>query len=336
VPSVTINPPKTPVTKGSNTIAAATIPNVCKMPGPPAPFVPTPLPNIGQGGKSPQKDYSTTVKIEGNDVGIKGSSFGSMGDIASMGTGGGIVSNNAEGPTTFVAPGSLTVKIEGKNVQFLGDQMLNNNGPSGSPANAACMMGAMHSPGPPPAKMPLNVDCGEKKKDKRPGKKWDDCMVEELCAMVKAYNESPHPKKAVSPSPSHPASKFPNMTAAQKKAQNVAFGKYGDALGDFGDDFETLVKAKGKDDPDVVKQFHSECRHKKWSDAGGKVPIPRSGKGAMNPDHAHPAGLGGPIAGPFKWADARVNKTVGPAMDKHDPATHPGGVEAHSSCNCPP
>lgn len=142
--SVAVNPPKTPVTKGSNGLATATLPNVCKMPGPPAPFVPTPLPNIGKSGDSPQ-GYSTTVKIEGQPVGIQGASFGSMGDVASKGTGGGIVSNNVEGPTKFLAPGSLNVKIEGKNVQYLGDQMLNNCGPGGSPANSATMTGVLQA-----------------------------------------------------------------------------------------------------------------------------------------------------------------------------------------------
>src|SRR5262249_47200968 len=114
--SVAVNPPKTPITKGSNGIAAATLPNICKMPPPPPPFLPTPLPNIGKSGLSPQ-GYSTSVKVEGNAVAIFGSSFGSMGDVASKGTGGGIVSMNCEGPTKFIAPGSLTVQIEGKNVQ---------------------------------------------------------------------------------------------------------------------------------------------------------------------------------------------------------------------------
>jgi uncharacterized Zn-binding protein involved in type VI secretion len=143
MPSVAVNPPKTPVTKGSSSIAAATLPNVCKMPGPPAPFVPTPLPNIGQSGKDP-KDYSTSVKIEGQAVAIRGSSFGSSGDIASKGTGGGLISMNTEGPTKFIGPGSMDVQIEGKNVQYLGDPMMNNCGPSGSPANAATMTGVVH------------------------------------------------------------------------------------------------------------------------------------------------------------------------------------------------
>jgi hypothetical protein len=144
--TVAVNPPKTPVTKGCNSIAVATLPNVCKMPGPPAPFVPTPLPNIGQSGKAPQ-DFSITVTFDRDPVAIRGSSYGSSGDIASRGTGGGIVSNNAEGPTKFIGPGSLNVQIEGKNVQLLGDQMMNNCGPGGSPPNAATMAGTVHAPG---------------------------------------------------------------------------------------------------------------------------------------------------------------------------------------------
>jgi uncharacterized Zn-binding protein involved in type VI secretion len=158
--TVSIHAPKTPITKGSSGIAAATVPNVCKMPGPPAPFVPTPLPNIGKSGMSPD-GYSTSVTIDGDPVAIQGSSFGSMGDVASKGTGGGIVSNNCEGPTKFIAPGSLTVKIEGKNVQLLGDSTSNNNGPSGSPPNAACMMGTVQSPGTPGVGKKLELDCGE-------------------------------------------------------------------------------------------------------------------------------------------------------------------------------
>jgi hypothetical protein len=69
-----VHPPKTPVTSGSDGKAKVTTPNVCKMPGPPAPFVPSPLPNIGKSGNSP-KDYSTTVEIEGCKVAIRGATF---------------------------------------------------------------------------------------------------------------------------------------------------------------------------------------------------------------------------------------------------------------------
>lgn len=146
--SVTINPPKTPVTAGSSGVATATVPNVCKMPGPPAPFVPTPLPNIGKSSSSP-KNYSQNVTIEGSKVAIKGATFKSMGDIASQGLGGGIVSSSVEGVTSFVGPGSMDVKIEGKNVQLLGDPMLNNGGAAGTPANAATMLGVLQAPGAP-------------------------------------------------------------------------------------------------------------------------------------------------------------------------------------------
>ncbi|MEM7156593.1 MAG: DUF4150 domain-containing protein [Myxococcota bacterium] len=141
-----VNPPKTPVTKGSMGIAAATIPNVCKMPGPPAPFVPVPLPNIGKSGDSP-KGYTKKVKVEGKNVAIKGATFKSMGDVASKGTGGGLVSANTHGPTKFVGPGSLDTKFEGKNVQLLGDPMLNNCGGSGSPPNSATLVGVLQSAG---------------------------------------------------------------------------------------------------------------------------------------------------------------------------------------------
>ena len=143
---VTVNAPKTPVTEGSNGVAAATLPNVCKMPGPPAPFVATPLPNIGKSGLDP-KNYSKSVTIEGKKVALRGATFGSTGDGASQGTGGGIVSANVEGPTRFVGPGSMNVKMEGKNVQLLGDPMLNNCGPSGGPANAATLMGVIQASG---------------------------------------------------------------------------------------------------------------------------------------------------------------------------------------------
>lgn len=125
--SVGVNPPKTPVTEGSTGISAADVPNVCKMPGPPAPFVPTPLPNIGTSGDR-LNDATTTVKIEGKKVAIKGSYYMSQPspDVASKGTGGNIVSATTQGKTEFVAPGSMDVKAEGKNIQLLGDAMANN------------------------------------------------------------------------------------------------------------------------------------------------------------------------------------------------------------------
>jgi uncharacterized Zn-binding protein involved in type VI secretion len=135
--TIAVNPPHTPVTEGSGGKALATTPNVCKMPGPPAPFVPTPLPNLGTSGDNLQNG-TTTVKFEGKKVAIKGSYFMSQpsGDVASQGTGGGLISAKTQGKTEWLAPGSMDVKAEGKNIQLLGDAMGNNGG---SPVNAATL-----------------------------------------------------------------------------------------------------------------------------------------------------------------------------------------------------
>jgi uncharacterized Zn-binding protein involved in type VI secretion len=142
--SIGVNPPKTPVTEGSGDKSPATLPNVCKMPGPPAPFVPTPLPNIGQSSDG-LSDCTSTVKFEGKKVAIKGSYYMSKlsGDMASKGTGGGIISATTEGKTKFVAPGSMNVKAEGKNIQLLGDAMSNNGS---NPDNSATVPGNIQGP----------------------------------------------------------------------------------------------------------------------------------------------------------------------------------------------
>jgi len=142
--SVSVNGPKTPVTKGSNGIATATLPNICKMPG--APFTPTPLPNIGKSGDK-VKGYSKKVKVEKKTVAIKGASFCSIGDMASKGTGGGLLSSNTHGPCKFISPGSMDVKFEGKNVHLLTDMVTNNGGPSGNPTNSGTMMGTVQANG---------------------------------------------------------------------------------------------------------------------------------------------------------------------------------------------
>lgn len=133
---VAVNPPRTPVTAGSNGVAAATLPNMCRLPGPPAPFVPAPLPNVARSGND-LRGGSKGVKIGGSSVAIRGSTFGSVGDIASKASGGGLVSCNTHGPAKFVSPGSLDVRAEGKAIQLLGDAMTNNNG---NPPNAGTAM----------------------------------------------------------------------------------------------------------------------------------------------------------------------------------------------------
>jgi hypothetical protein len=210
------------------------------------------------------------------------------------------------------------------------------------PSNAANpATGTGQPPASPLPQTPLNVNCEKKRNDRRPGKAWDHCMVEQLCAMVKAYNESPHRKRKVSPSPSKTASKVRGLSPEQSQVQNAAYLAYTEGLKEFSDNFAKLVaEKKEKDHPDVVSQFHSECQHRKWAAEGGPIPVPRSkSKIAMSPDHMHPAGLGGPYTGQagldnLKWADSMVNSTVGRAMSPHDPEVHPGGIKAHPSCNC--
>jgi uncharacterized Zn-binding protein involved in type VI secretion len=184
--SVAVNAPKTPVTEGSMDMAPATMPNICKMPGPPAPFIPTPLPNLGRSADR-LDEATSTVKIDGKKIAIKGSFYMSQPspDVASKGTGGGIVSAATQGTTKFVAPGSMNVKAEGKNIQLLGDAMSNNGG---SPANSATMPGNQQQP---KTAMASELECGESgswgklsKKKARP--KWERDHIPSQGAMLRA------------------------------------------------------------------------------------------------------------------------------------------------------
>ncbi|REG30758.1 uncharacterized protein DUF4150 [Archangium gephyra] len=139
--TVSVNPPRTPVTEGSDGKAPATLPNICKMPGPPAPFVPAPLPNVGTSGDKLNK-ATKKVFIEGKKIAIKGSYFMSTGDLPSKPQGGGLISGQTHGKTEWVAPGSMDTKAEGKNIQLLGDAMTNNGG---SPANSGTLPGEVQS-----------------------------------------------------------------------------------------------------------------------------------------------------------------------------------------------
>ena len=154
--SVAVNPPKTPITKTTQDRAPATLPNVCKMPGPPAPFVPTPLPNCGQSLEQPQKT-TRKVTIEGQKICVKGSFYMSRmipSDMPSKPQGGGIISGAAGGKTEFAAPGSMNTKAEGKNIQLLGDAMTNN----GSSKNTgATLPGNIQVPGTPSSVSDIQV-----------------------------------------------------------------------------------------------------------------------------------------------------------------------------------
>jgi uncharacterized Zn-binding protein involved in type VI secretion len=307
MPSVTVNPPKTPITKGSNGVATATVPNVCKMPGPPAPFVPTPLPNIGRSGLSPQ-GYSTTVKVEGCFVAIKGATFGSIGDIASKPTGGGIVSANTHGPTAFVAPGSLDVLIEGKNVHLLGDATTNNNG---SPPNSSTVA-AIQAPGAPPNLLPIkcaNAPAGSPAK-------MSDCEKQQICAKCEKVNQQAKAGKLARSQGSK------DDKLKMRRQGNNAASKHkrrlGNALGGVG----AFGRKKKPVPPEGMKRaFAHPCAHDEWMKAGADPEMP-----GLSADHVHEIQLGGSAtsASNLKMMSSKANEWIGTTLKQYDPDVHTG------------
>jgi hypothetical protein len=296
--SVGVNPPKTPVTKGSSGTAAATLPNVCKMPGPPAPFVPTPLPNIGTSDDSPQ-GYSTSVKIEGQPVAIQGASFKSKGDIASQGTGGGLVSNNVQGPTKFVGPGSFDVKIEGKNTQLLSDQMLNNCGPGGSPPNAATMMGVAQATGSSGELAVHEIECDVEGSAKAG---WNCCQMKQFCAKLDAVTDTTRSGKATT-----------NPTALEARNRNQGEGRF---------------RAAWNAGPYTWQPLHHKFYHRCAFEQAAANDFQIGSE--FQPDHIHELQLGGRATDfkNLKWIDTSVNRSLGSTLSGFDPATCPGGVSA--------
>ena len=111
------------VHKGSNGVTIA-FPDVCKTPGPPAPFIPIPYPNIAK--SSDAAKGASKVKTDGNPVCVKDSNFSmSMGDEGGT-AGGGIVSSKIKGKAEFLLF-SFDVKAQGKNVVRAFDIMLHND-----------------------------------------------------------------------------------------------------------------------------------------------------------------------------------------------------------------
>jgi hypothetical protein len=96
--------------------------------------------------------------------------------MASKGTGGGLISCNTHGPTKFITPGSMDVKMEGKAVHLLGEPMLNNCGPSGSPPNTGATMAGFDTFDSPRGELKKIVcDCDKKVKQAPAGKKQKTC-----------------------------------------------------------------------------------------------------------------------------------------------------------------
>jgi uncharacterized Zn-binding protein involved in type VI secretion len=335
--TVAIHPPKTPVHKGIHSIAKATIPNICKMPGPPAPFVPAPLPNIAKSELSP-KGYSTTVEIEGNAVAIRGATYESIGDMASKGTGGGLISANCHGPAKFIAPGSMTVKIEGKNVHLLGDSMLNNCGPSGSPPNTgATMMGTDHAQVTGGDNPCATFDCDKKVKHhvfdqngkpvmetrtKKVGKKTvsfqapkkvkracTPCEKEQICNKLRKFNRDAQNDK------------LERISGKAKEKADAARAKY----------LATVNANAQANKPLKLQGF--------WTTPGGDCEkeatkkAEDAGYAGHSPDHIQDIGLKGPPAGAknLKWMQSDINSRCGSCTGKFVPGEHTG-VEIKNCC----
>ena len=111
-------------------LAVVGFPDVCKLPAPPAPFVPIPYPSLA--GPSQVKSLA---KVAGQTVMTKDSSAtASKGDGAGSATG--VTSNKVAGKAEFTNY-SFDVKFEGKGVSGAFDTMLHNNASAASQAKAA-------------------------------------------------------------------------------------------------------------------------------------------------------------------------------------------------------
>ena len=84
----------------------------------------------------------------------------------------------------------MNVKIEGKNVHLLGDPMLNNCGPSGSPPNTGATMQGFDTWDLDGGAKPLKIECKDAPANPSPGRhKFTDCEKEEICAKCSEINE---------------------------------------------------------------------------------------------------------------------------------------------------
>lgn len=139
---------------------AMSFPDVCKTPVPPGGPVPIPYPNVAQ--SSDTDKGSTTVKIDGNPIMLKGSCFKtSTGD--EPGSVKGVISSQNKGKA-LPANWSFDVKVDGDNVFRLTDLMKTN---AGSPANSVCPAEVQAAlVGDPEGKSP---ECTQAKNKKREG-----------------------------------------------------------------------------------------------------------------------------------------------------------------------
>jgi hypothetical protein len=109
-------------------------PDVCKVPAPPTPFIPTPFPNTAMLNQGKGSTFASKVKIENQKVAtVKSEILMSTGD--EPGTLGGMISNRFKGPAKFKM-GSSRVVVEGAKIvrqtSMIGQNgVANHNHPAG-------------------------------------------------------------------------------------------------------------------------------------------------------------------------------------------------------------
>ena len=110
------------ITKEAGQVMA--MPDVCKVPAPPAPPIPMPFPNIGMPPSA--NPVTTKIMIGGMPALTKASKIQpTQGDEA--GVAGGLVSGKIMGPAEFVMA-SMKVKFEGNPAVFMGNTTKQNDG----------------------------------------------------------------------------------------------------------------------------------------------------------------------------------------------------------------
>jgi len=148
------------VVHAGSTGMTMSFPDVCKTPTPAGP-VPIPYPNIAQ--STDTASGSTTVKVDGNPVMLKGSNFKmSTGDEA--GSAQGVMSNKIKGTAEFINY-SFDVKFNGKNVPRLLDPMKTNIGASNNTVSPAELQAPI------PQLPDMAEECAKQKEKEKDGDK---------------------------------------------------------------------------------------------------------------------------------------------------------------------
>jgi uncharacterized Zn-binding protein involved in type VI secretion len=290
--------------KGTVGVSTATLPDVCKTPSPGGP-VPIPYPNVANQGSLSKG--TKTVKAKGKMIAVKGSQYSSsVGD--EPGTVGGVKSSTFKKETAWITY-SFDVKMDGKNACRHTDKKFHNH------KNTADLQGNM-DPAVPAVPFVVNIDCKAKMNDKRPGKAWDNCMCQQLCAKIKKMDNARKKGKIV---PSPGARLTPEYSSTKAK-------------------FIRNFMEKVKEGKGVRRQFIHKCAADKYMEKIHPENPTKGGHDApFNADHMHEAALGGSLKSMcnLKMLDKRVNQSI--SFEAYEPeGKHKGKpIKAHSSCNCP-